>query len=167
MKWDKGIDFLYAYGLLTRELKKNKRVGVCHTAILLIQLRNGARISEAVRAFKAFILNGSRELEVNVSKKRKPEMRLMVIPTELTDEIRVRCAHLASVDDRTLKLRTANWCRRFLRLNTHSLRYAFVTHMLRSGVNPAVVAKILRHSDLSQILTYTQVKEAENVLKSL
>ena len=51
--------------------------------------------------------------------------------------------------------------------NTHSLRYAFITYLLRQGVSPSIIAKITKHSRLDYILTYTQEKTAEEVLRKL
>ncbi len=51
-RWDKGVDFEYMYSLLLRNVSSRSRPlkSRCYDSVLLIQLRNGARISEAVRA---------------------------------------------------------------------------------------------------------------------
>ncbi|MFP3287548.1 MAG: tyrosine-type recombinase/integrase [Acidilobus sp.] len=51
--------------------------------------------------------------------------------------------------------------------STHSLRYAFISYLLRKGVSPSIVAKIVGHSSLDHILHYTEVKLAEEVLSGL
>jgi len=51
--------------------------------VLLVQLGNGAKISEAVKAFKQFSTSNSIELEVEASKKKRVERRKIVVPREL------------------------------------------------------------------------------------
>jgi len=72
--------------------------------IALIQLRNGARISEAIRAFKEWLRTGKSELYVRVSKKKRSEDRLMIIPAEV-EQYRLQCVELVDVDDRKLRER--------------------------------------------------------------
>jgi len=57
--------------------------------------------------------------------------------------------------------------KRNLGMNSHSLRYAFVTHLITSGLEPTIVAKITGHSKLDFILHYTQRKVAESVLEEI
>jgi hypothetical protein len=73
--WDRGLDYESTYNYLVRHmnrmLKLHKFTAVCYDAILLTQLRNGLRVSEAVRAFKEFISTKSIEVTVTVSKKKR------------------------------------------------------------------------------------------------
>ena len=55
-------------------------------------------------------------------------------------------------------------CLRLLGVNTHTLRYAYITYLIRKGYNPSLIAKITHHSNLNYILTYTQRKQAEMIL---
>jgi integrase len=170
MKWDKGVDYEYAYKkILNHFLKYNYKISSCYDAILLIQLRNGLRISEAVRSFKEFLRTKRTEFEIPVSKKKKPELRLVVIPKELIlyDHYLSICRDLLELDDKTLVNRLKVYCRYTYNFNTHSLRYAFITYLLRQGVNPAIISKITRHSKLDFILSYTQEKSAQDILRSL
>ncbi|MEM4500902.1 MAG: tyrosine-type recombinase/integrase [Thermofilaceae archaeon] len=176
MKWDRGLDYGSVYRLLSRALQRKlnetgrERRSACYDAVLLLQLRNGLRISEAVRAFKSWLLTRKPELSVRVSKKRREEERLVVAPQELQalgDEIASACIWLLEVDDVRLAKRVKMYCLRRYGFNTHSLRYAFITHLLKQNVSPSVIAKITKHSRLDFILHYTQSKVAEEVLRSL
>ena len=167
MKWDKGIDYEYAYNKILRHLVKAKYPSLCYDAILLVQLRNGLRISEAIRTFKSYLQSKALELEVELSKKKKPEKRKAIIPMELLSINLAQCYELISVDDKTLNKRLRVYCRLTYRFNTHSLRYSFISYLLRQGVNPSIIAKITRHSKLDFILGYTQEKLADDVLKSM
>jgi site-specific recombinase XerD len=167
MTWDKGLDFENTYNKILRHMARARNQAKCYDAILLIQLRNGSRISEAVRAFKEFLNTKSMEIEVLVSKKRaKQEKRLMVIPNEVLNVVSP-CFDLRNTEDRILTNRVKNYCRETYGFNTHSLRYAFITYLLRQGVNPSIVAKITRHSRLEYIQRYTQEKVAEETLRNI
>ena len=80
--WDLGLDYDMAYRRLLAHIRGG-RGNPCYDAILLIQLRNGSRVSEAVRAFKEFVRRRSVEAVVRVSKRRDGATRLMVLPREL------------------------------------------------------------------------------------
>jgi integrase len=167
MGWDNGIDYEEAYAKILRHLAKSEPPASCYDAILLLQLRNGLRVSEAVRAFREFLTRKALEVEVPVSKKKKPETRLAVIPRELLDAKLSGCRDLLSIEEEKLIMRVKKYSRRRYGFNTHSLRYAFITFLLRQGVSPSIIAKITKHSRLDFILTYTQEKAAEEILKKL
>ena len=164
-KWDKGLDFEVAYRKLLR-LNKRKGINSCYSTIAIIQLRNGLRAIEAVRAFKHFLKYKQLEFTVEVAKKKKKEERLVVIPHEVIHTTS-NCKDLLELTDIKLRDRYRWWLRDRLGWNTHSLRYAFITYLLRHGINPSIVAKITRHSRLDYILTYTQEKTAEDILRNL
>jgi integrase len=171
-KWDKGLDYEEAYSRILRTLSKNKKHTRCYDAVLLLQLRNGARVSEALRGFLAYVRGEAKfhphhrklVVTVQVSKKKRPEERLIVIPEELKEMDLSDCKALLKEDPLKLKRRIEQYARDKYGFNTHSLRYAFITYMLLRGVNPSIVAKITRHSRLDFILRYTQEKRAEDVL---
>jgi hypothetical protein len=51
--------------------------------------------------------------------------------------------------------------------NTYSLKYAFITFLLRQVASLSIMAKITKHSRLGYILTYTQEKTAEEIRRKL
>jgi integrase len=168
MKWDKGLDYEATYSKILKHMLKAKYPALCYDAILLVQLRNGSRISEAVRSFKEFLSIKAIEVSVRISKRKDNAQRLMVIPRELININNIDiCKELLIFDDEKLIDRVKHYAKRVYDFNTHSLRYAFVTHLLKSGVNPAVVSKITGHKNLGYILTYTQEKAGVEVLRSL
>ncbi|MGC9106821.1 MAG: hypothetical protein ACP5IE_01335, partial [Infirmifilum sp.] len=144
--WDRGLDYEFTYNKLLRVMRKSGKPG-CYAQILLIQLRNGARIGEAVEAWKEFYRTGKSELQVRVEKKKKNETRLIIVPSEV--ERREECFEFVEVPSRALKKRVIQYALDRLGFNTHSLRYAFITYLLRQGVNPSIVAKITKHSNLN------------------
>jgi integrase len=165
--WDKGLDYETTYSMLLRKVNSAKNPKTkCYFIMSLIQLRNGSRISEAIRAFKEWIKTNKSELYVKVSKKKKDETRLMIIPQEVESH-RLLCVDLLDVNDKALRNRVLATLHYYFKINTHSLRYSFITYLLRNNVNPALVSKIVRHSRLDTIMRYVQVKEAERILKMI
>jgi integrase len=163
MGWDKGVDYEFYRGWFERNLKHTRSDRrYTYTAILYTQLLNGSRISEAVRAIIEFVKTGNRELKVKLSKRRRGEDRLIIVP-ELID--RGRCIWISDLGEDKIVDRVKTFCREKYHVNTHSLRYSFITHLLKANVNPSIIAKITKHSKLDFILTYTQEKEAEKILR--
>lgn len=159
--WDLGLNYedllemlknLYLHSL-TPIRRRN-------TAVLLVQLYNGSRVSEAVDAWNKFVLTGKREIEVRVRKHKNPDTRLMIIPKIIKHPGSTKRIWFAT--DKAVKFYA--FC---LGINTHSLRYARITHLLSKGENPAIVAKIVGHKNLNQLLTYYQDKEARKKLRKL
>lgn len=167
MGWDRGVEFTYIYNKILRHMRKTKaRRSKCYDAILLIQLRNGSRVSEAVRAFQHFIITGERNISVKLSK-AKNKQRDMIIQDDIDDSVRELCIDLVDVDEKKLKKRMIIHALRTHKINTHSLRYAFITHLLSANVNIALISKIVGHSKLDTLLTYVQQKKAKELLEDL
>ena len=165
--WDSCVDYKKAYGEILSHLY---RTGHPWDIVLLIQLRNGSRIGEAIEATKAFCESKATTVRVRVEKHQDNETRLMVLPEELRskegrDYLASAC--LRFTKRRNPKSAVKEYCRKTYGFNTHSLRYAFITYMLSKGVSPSFVAKITGHKNLSNILHYTERKTAEDILLSM
>ncbi|MEM0199476.1 MAG: tyrosine-type recombinase/integrase [Desulfurococcaceae archaeon] len=166
MGWDRGYSYEYLVELLLRYYRRCRTVKCkCITSVYLIQLRNGSRVSEALRAYECFLAKRATECAVPISKSTG-RTRLMVFPSEylsFSEFCELCTGYTPSLS--TLKSYIKNAVKRDL--NTHTLRYAYITHLLRYGVNPSIVAKITGHTALNTILVYTQTKHAEEVLRAL
>jgi integrase len=141
-----------------------------YDVVLLVQLRNGSRVGEAVEATVRFCKAGQDQVLVRVEKHRDGDQRLMALPEELRSSegrqlLSEACAALSAL--RNPKAAVKVYCRRAYGFNTHSLRYAFVSYLLKKGVSPSIVAKITGHRSLDHILHYTEVRLAEEVLAGL
>jgi len=166
-KWDKGLDYESTYTRLLRKINSVRSSKTrCYLVIALIQLRNGSRISEAIRSFKEWVRSSKTEIYVRVSKKKRVEDRLMIIPSEV-EQYRLTCVELLDISDKAIRERVRATLYYYFKTNTHSLRYAFITYLLRSGVNPALVSKLIRHSRLDTLMHYIQVKESDRVLREM
>jgi len=167
--WDSGLDFLETYRKILSHLHRARKP---QDVVLLIQLRNGSRVGEAVEALRKFCeTEGKTQVLVKIEKHRDPkDQRLMVLPEELRKGqgrvlLEQACAWLSGTEKP--KEAVKSYCRRTYGFNTHSLRYAFITYMLKRGVNPSLVAKITGHTTLESILHYTERKTAEDLLRDL
>jgi integrase len=141
-----------------------------YDVVLLVQLRNGSRVGEAVEATVRFCEAGQDQVLVRVEKHRDGDQRLMVLPEELRSGegrqlLGEACAALSAL--RNPKAAVKVYCRRAYGFNTHSLRYAFVSYLLKKGVSPSIVAKVIGHRSLDHILHYTEVRLVEEVLAGL
>ena len=138
-RWDKGLEYekakekilnkLYEYADSNLLSEKNVRK-LAYCCILLIQLRNGSRISEAIEAFKKWVETGKRELKIPVRKQKDPEIRTMYIPQDLEPDYRYYFKDL-EINVGAIKM----FCIREFKFNTHSLRYAFITKFLEKGIS--------------------------------
>lgn len=126
--------------------------------ILLIQLVNGARLSEAYEGYYTWVKNpDTREIHVRVRKKKNTVYRTIYIP-EIVEPINVK-VHINSI------MRTA---RRDLGVNTHSLRYAFITYLgVKHHLPAQVIAKLTKHSKPDLIEYYTQELIAQQIHKKI
>ena len=179
--WDYGVDYEVAYRELVKLLKNSdssKGYAKCYAAISLIALRNGARIGEAIEAFRKFLqgdattkrLDDGRVAlvtQVRVEKHKKEDYRLIVFPAEVLEQNFDTCMQLVAKGKDVVRAYVNKWLREKLGINCHSLRYSFITHMLKRGVSPAVIASITRHRNLNTILKYVQEKVAERELLQL
>lgn len=177
--WDKGVKFDDAYKKITSHIKYLKTElkyaryrtrllkFLSYDYVLLITLTNGCRISEAIDAFNIFLKTGKRETDkIRVRKKKNLDSedayRLIVIPKSIPDYDRKLIKDLKI--ERTA---ISHYTIKTYKFNPHTLRYAFITELGRQGLNPAIIAKITKHSKLSLILGYTQRKTAEDILRTL
>jgi integrase len=166
--WDSGLDYNETYQKILSHLNRSKKP---QDVVLLIQLRNGSRVGEAVEALRQFCETGKSEVYVKVEKHRDlGDQRLMALPEELRRGqgkvlLESACSWLSSVGNP--KDAVISYSRRTFGFNTHSLRYAFITYMLAKGVNPSIVAKITGHRSLEHILRYTETKTAEGLLREM
>jgi len=163
MGWDKGVSFKQIERIILKEMARTRDSDLksyCYWAIALVQLKNGARISEAIEGFLKALATGSREVEVRV-RKSKDKTRLIVIPKAV--ELKP-CKWLLEEDPLDIRERVRVYLWR-KGLNTHSLRYAFITELSSRGLPPQLIASITKHSDLDMITRYIQSREARELLE--
>lgn len=138
---------------------------LAYNAILLAQLVNGSRISEAVQAIIQFAADKKREQRVDARKRRAhKKARIFIVPKT------VKAGFFDVLKGRTEKQIT-NGVMQFAlnhhRINTHSLRYAFVSYQNRKGTPATVTAGIMRHSNVSMIEHNSRDQEADDLFREM
>lgn len=150
---------------------------VIYILIALIQLRNGSRISEAVNAFKLFMANGIKDkVIVKIAKSSGPDnigtrYRKMMFPDGWIDgsniEVilnKLKTTHSKLLESNDIRKNVLTFMLRWFESNTHSLRYAFINHMIYEHKQQLTnVAKFVGHKNLNQLVTYTQHKNCEKL----
>jgi len=178
--WDNGLNFEYVKkrlieDLKTERLKRNyagaigvafkKGNRIAYNSILLIQLLNGSRIGEAVEAAFAFLDNGLREQKVKVEKHKTEVYRLIIIPDAIK---RSDLSSIEGSDAEKVKNAVKAYAIRHFRFNTHSLRYAFITHLAIEQKQPVnLVARITEHSNINMLTRYIEQTQADDVLRKI
>ena len=191
--FDRGVDydvmkdkFINCINKLKEKIDKdNKPIDIkrlVYCTLASIQLANGSRISEAVRAFVIFLKRGiGKRVEVKISKsgaikvmkdgnkkKTKVRYREMQWAPWITDDVyqimKDNEIVEAMIEAGTLKKRTLDFLLINFECNTHSLRYAFVNHALYVWKRPiSDVAKFVGHANTAQMVTYTQLKNSNQM----
>lgn len=188
----KKLDDFYEKDDSTNSKQKHKKYNstkrVLHNKILyvliaLIQLRNGSRCIESCAAIKVFFKldNFKNKILVKIAKSECVKTkkltgeeyitprrnREIIFPStwidfELTDAFKV---YLDMIPIIKLKQRVLQFLLREFNCNTHSLRYAFINHLLyKRKIEMGLVSKIVGHTNVNQLVRYTSQKNAQKVL---
>lgn len=150
------VDFDKMKRRLERLIREEKRVKTkVGLQILYIQLVNGARISEAYESYYEWVKHPEEDhIWIRARKRRKEIYRRMAIPREVIEPINVR-VHIESVK---------RLARSKLGVNSHSLRYAYITYLsVKLKLPFQVIAKITRHSNPVMLEYYTHELEAYKI----
>jgi len=154
--------------------------------ISMIQLRNGSRISEAVDAFRQFIDENDFKTKVIVKiaksesikyKKGTGEKFLTKIRyrkikypdtwvsyDDFSDYISDFDSRIKYLPNKRIQKRVLDYLLKYFYCNTHSLRYAFINYLLYDQKRPMTdVAKFVGHSNINQLVTYTQLKNTDQI----
>lgn len=147
VRWDRKIpfeqlsrrlieDFSSVVGEWYRKTKKEKvSKQLIYYSILIIQLYNGTRISEAVDGFKKWLVENKDEIEVRVRKRKDDEYRIVVIPDiiKFNRGILERAVEFAFKNNLDLIKPNSvkKWCLIHLKINSHTLRKAWESYMSR------------------------------------
>lgn len=161
--------------------KKKKLINkLCYVLIALIQLRNGSRISEAVEAFLKYCDSDSTDEQVfvKIAKSRKntkdiqtkARYRKMVFPTswidmDIWDYVLTTKTLTKLIQNKRIEKRVLDYLLKFCNSNTHSLRYAYINHLLMDLKVPMnTVSKLVGHLRLDQLLSYTSNRAIDETL---
>lgn len=162
----KNVDFEEAFRKIFKALKDHiddkKYNKALKDFILLVQLANGMRISEAIEACKKIIENEIYELQLEALK--GGGARIVRVPPQVP---RNWISKLKKVEKWPSKDAIIMYSKRTFGINTHALRHAFITYLARKGVSPQLIARLTGHKKLDMILTYTSKAKAEDIHKKI
>jgi integrase len=157
---------------------------LCYLLIAMIQLKNGSRISEACEAFRKFVKTGDLTTKVTVKiakssglkynnktkqkTSHKSRYRQMKFPPLFDGDIFLEIYNsqpiIPLIKSDRLEKRVLDFLLRHFNCNTHSLRYACINYLLTEKEIPMpTVAKFVGHTNVSQLVTYTQNKQVEKL----
>lgn len=162
--------------------KKRKLVNrAIYLVIAMTQLINGSRISEACSAVSRFFLAGELtgrqivKLAKSETRKKKKDTgeeyttkvryRHMIFPIKwIKINIEMLNSYIIYIKTEALKKRVLDYLLKHHNCNTHSLRYSFINYMLYvEKKEPSIIAKHVGHTNLDQIVRYTQKKESDKL----
>ena len=137
--WDLGLDYEETYSFLVKELRKTTLIdgerGITrrlYLMILLTQLRNGARLKEAIEFMDFATRTFEREGTVKGTKGKK---RRMILPEEISkiDLLIVRGVLEERLRKGTnyLAMEISSWASKRLGINTYSLSKALSHYISR------------------------------------
>ncbi len=163
--------------------KKRKVVNrIIYIIVALVQLSNGSRISEACDGVRQFLEADDYDSKIitkiaksETTKKKdgkeyttkarhrnlKFPSNWIEIPDSLKDDLNEA---FGNIDIDVLKKRVLDYLLKHHECNTHSLRYACINHLLYvKKIEPALCAKFVGHSNMAQLVRYTQKKECDKI----
>ena len=169
--WDRGVEFRDVLKRLVEfkesirrrfrekgELGRGKRRALRNVNILILALANGLKLSEAMECYSKFVNTGEREVIVKVMKS-KDKYRLCIVPP-LIDTIDIKLTKDLPIPR---KQTIASFAEYHFNINTHSLRSAFIKHLLEKGLD----ITILSHRKLETLLAYIQERKAQEELAQI
>lgn len=180
--FDRNLEYETINKNLTQDLKSlfkeikisnslSKVKAMSNIIISLIQLRNGARISEIIEALEIFMSDLSTKTAIiNIAKRKDYARREILLPKEVKKEMLEYLINFKVIDfDHKLKIqnKVRNYLNKYYDSNTHSLRYATINKLVEEEVPLNIVSKLVGHKNLNQIMSYTQNKKVKNVLEQL
>lgn len=180
---DRGNDYIEIKDSLTKSLTEYFQHDIdyitdnihklTYLIISLISLRNGSRISESIKAFKLFMINPDADkVVVKIAKRKDGKNRLMFFPDnsnvdrEMLKIIDVVNHKIVCKNNKKLSSCVRTFLNNYYNTNTHSLRYAFINHLLYTSNLPAeVVSRIVGHKCLNTINNYIRDNKANHELE--
>ncbi|MEO2154593.1 MAG: hypothetical protein ABGW69_02185 [Nanoarchaeota archaeon] len=119
-----------------RKSKKNISKQLVYYAIALLHLYNGTRISEAVEAFKKWLVKNENEIEVRVRKRKEGVFRIVLVPDILKFNRAIIERAISYGFNNNLDLITTRnvkkWFSTWLNINSHTCRKAWESFAART-----------------------------------
>ena len=178
MSWDKRLDFDEWDQKFRKDLRdltkekgyyelKKRPVPITvlrrflYISILITQLENGSRISEAVEAVLNFKANNERIQKIRARKRKKNNKGKDVdVLIKIPSVVKKQNLDLEYPFETVLNS-VKMFANRYYQINTHSLRYSWIAKMGREGIPTNLISKAIRHTNIQTIENYTAEDEAD------
>jgi site-specific recombinase XerD len=132
-----------------------------YTSILITQIENGSRISEAVEAILSFKNDGERIQKIRARKRKKLNKGKNVdVLIKIPSAVKKQYLTLDYPFETVLN-GVKMFAERYYKINTHSLRYSWIAKMGREGIPTNLISKAIRHTNIQTIENYTAEDEAD------
>ena len=134
-------------------------------SIALLQLTNGLRSTEAIKGLQIFLKK--KEKEINIIAGKSKIERWVIIPPillEYYDELKKYGEILKNIRKQSYY----NFIKNNLKINPHSLRYAFINYMISKGIEPEKLVVYMGYSSFKHMINYYRVASAkEQIIKEI
>jgi len=138
-------------------------------AIAMLQVTNGLRSFEAIKGLQIYLRKKEREFSITAGKSKLE--RLVIIPPIL-EEYYNELKKYGEILKNIRKQSYYNFIKNNLRINPHSLRYAFINYMISKGIVPEKLVVYMGYSSFKHMINYYRVaavkdeiiKEIKNAL---
>jgi integrase len=128
--------------LRQRSSLKTFRLWSSYLALAILILVNGLRIREALRAAVKFYEYGDRRFSIKAEK--GGDNRNVIIPNFIErEDLEHLYKELIKHGEDKVMARVEMWLKSMFKVNTHSLRYAFIRYHTITGKSPKEIARAL------------------------
>ena len=128
-------------------------------AIAMLQVTNGLRSSEAIKGLQIFLKRKEREFSITAGKSKLD--RWVIVPPIL-EEYYNELKKYGEILKNIRKQSYYNFIKNNLRINPHSLRYAFINHMISKGIAPEKLVVFMGYSSFKHMINYYRVAAAKD-----
>lgn len=166
-----------------KPVPKMVSIHLAYNSIMLTQLENGVRISEAVETILKYVVDNKREQKVK-ARKRKKKVKVKDNDGKETGEFKIvgsdvlvliiipsfiKKHYLDGINKKTPKQIKNGVCLYAInhyKINTHSLRYSWIAKMGEKKVPSHLISKAIRHTNIQTIDEYTDENQADDIKRS-
>ena len=168
--WSKDLDYQTEIEVLKKLVIEESRIlQKAYYAILLTQLSQSMRLSEAVDAMLKWAKEPKEVINVQVKTRKRKSVywRDVYIPKTVLDNSGPIKRGLNQLEYSAKLVNTIGHFVRYHLYNSHALRHAAITHQGEMNIPAQVIAKGTGHVRAEQVSTYTQRTAIVKVLKDM
>jgi len=128
-------------------------------AIAMLQVTNGLRSTEAIKGLQTYLRKKEKEFSITAGKSKLD--RWVIVPPIL-EEYYNELKKYGEILKNIRKQSYYNFIKNNLRINPHSLRYAFINYMISKGIEPEKLVVYMGYSSFKHMINYYRVASAKD-----